>query len=75
MAGIDFNDLGPSGILTLVVLAVCFGFLIPRWTFNRVTRQLEKDRAEWRAIALKLMGVSEVTVKALEGIKEEAAKK
>jgi len=61
--------------LTLIVLAVCFGFLIPRWTFNRIVRDLEKQRSEWRAIALKLMGTGEVAVKALEEIKEEAAKK
>jgi hypothetical protein len=69
------SEIGPSGILTLIVLAVCFGFLIPRWTFNRVVRQLEQDKREWRSIALKLMGVGEVAVKALEEIKEEAAKK
>lgn len=69
------QDLGPTGILAIVVLAVCFGFLIPRWTFNRVTRDLEQQRSEWRAIALKLLGTGEVAVKALEEIKEEAAKK
>lgn len=67
--------MGPTGILTLIVLAVCFGFLIPRWTFNRVVRDLETQRREWRAIALKLMGTGEVAVKALEEIKEEAAKR
>jgi len=69
------SELGPQGALTLIVLAVCFGFLIPRWTFNRIVRDLEKQRSEWRAIALKLMGTGEVAVKALEEIKEEAAKK
>lgn len=73
--GLNVSDLGPSSILTLLVLAVCFGFLIPRWTFNRVVRDLEAQRKEWRAIALRLMGTGEVAVKALEEIKEEAAKK
>lgn len=71
----ELSDIGPSGILTLVVLGVCFGFLIPRWTFNRMIRHLEKEREEWRKLALQLMGVGEIAVKALEEIKEEAAKK
>lgn len=69
------QELGPTGTLALVVLAVCFGFLIPRWTFIRVTRDLETQRKEWRAIALMLMETGGVAVKALEEIKEEAAKK
>lgn len=69
------QDMGPTGVLTLIVLAVCFGFLIPRWTFNRVVRDLEAQRKEWRAIALKLMGTGEVAVKALEDIKEEATRR
>lgn len=68
-------ELGPAGVLSLVVLGVCFGFLIPRWTFNKVVTQIEKEREEWRKLALQLLGVGQVAVTALEEIKKEAAKK
>lgn len=71
--GIAVKDIIDFGISGVVVAAVLTGMLLPRWTFNRMVRQVEEDRDSWKALALRAIGTGEVAVTALETIKDKAA--
>lgn len=43
---------GAAGLVTIAVLLVLFGFLVPR----RSLRDVQKERDEWRKLALTAMG-------------------
>lgn len=77
----ELAEIGPWGLVTIIVLLIAFGLLIPRWIHVQRVNDLKEARdqaearsQEWRQIALQLMGTGEVAVKALEAIKEEATK-
>lgn len=74
LEGIGLKELLDFGVSGAAVLAVILGFLIPKPSHLREIRQLESQRDEWRALALRALGTGEVAVTALETIKDEAAK-
>jgi hypothetical protein len=43
---------GAAGLLAIVVLMICLGFLVPKST----CKQLERDRDYWREVAIKAIG-------------------
>ena len=73
---IGWAQIGPWGVITIMVLSIVFGLLIPRWTFNRIVRELEKQnklleamlnkREEHLSIAL---NAGRVPVKVFEDLK------
>jgi len=50
---------GAVGLLSFVALLVFLGWLIPRSTHSKQIAQLERDRDQWREVALKAMGHAE----------------
>lgn len=77
---LGWAQIGPYGVITIIILCIVFGLLIPRWTFNRIVRELEKQnklleamlnkRDEHLSIAL---NAGRVPVKVFEDLKSEAA--
>lgn len=72
-------NIGPVGILTLVVLAIIFGLLIPKSTHTQRMADKDEQIKYLRATLDKredqlsqALGHSEVAVKALEDIKQVA---
>lgn len=45
--------------MTFVAVLVFLGWLIPRSTHAKLVAQLERDRDQWREVALKAMGHTE----------------
>lgn len=72
--GAEWSQIGPWGLVTIFVLMIGLGMLIPRWVHTQRINDLKEQLAEWKSIAHKAMGTGEAAVSALEGIKEEASK-
>lgn len=68
----EWAQIGPWGIVTIFVLMIGFGLLIPRWSHTQRVNDLKDQIAEWKSIAHKAMDNNEASVNVLEGIKEEA---
>ena len=69
-AAIDLQTIGPTGLLSLVVIFILVGFLVPRWQVKRMEREHEKsekrltdERDEWKAAYF----ASDKTVRELSG--------
>lgn len=75
---LGWAQIGPYGVITIIILCIVFGLLIPRWTFNRIVRELEKQnelleamlnkREEHLGIAL---NAGRLPVKVFEELKSE----
>lgn len=52
--GLNPQEWSPVALLSLVVLMILFGWLVPRWALS----ELRKDRDEWKALALTQQGIS-----------------
>lgn len=73
-------NIGPWGLITLFVLAVFFGYLIPRWTHKQRISDKEDEIKFLRETLGKkdeqlqtAINNNELVVKALEDIKRRAA--
>jgi Flp pilus assembly protein TadB len=73
--GAEWAHIGPWGVVTIFVLMIGLGLLIPRWVHTQRVNDLKEQLAEWKSIAHKAMGTGETAVAVLEEIKEEAANK
>lgn len=70
LAAIDLSTIGPAGLLSLVVILILVGFLVPRWQVNRIQKdheaaekRLAEERDEWKAAFF----ASDKTVRELSG--------
>ena len=72
--GIGIAQILDFGVSGMAVLLVLFGFLVPKSSHTRELEKMEKQKDEWKALALRALNTGEVAVTALETIKEEASK-
>jgi len=70
LANLDIGSLGSTGVLTIVVLIIVFGLLVPRRTLNDSRKQyiaqlkdVTQERDEWKAAFF----ASDKTVRELSG--------
>lgn len=81
MLGVPISELTPYGVLLLFVLMVGFGLLIPRWMHNQRIADYKEQIALLQESLRKrdqqfdkALDNNALVVKALEGIRQEAAK-
>lgn len=77
MNGVGLSDIGLSGLVTLGVLLVFFGGLVPRWIHNErikdkneLIRTLQKSLDKRDEQVDKLTSQMELNIKLLEDLKE-----
>ncbi len=52
--GLNPQEWTPVAVVSLIVLMILFGWLIPRWQ----VREIMKDRDEWKAMAIAQQKIS-----------------
>jgi hypothetical protein len=52
--GLNPSEWTPVAVVSLIVLMILFGWLIPRWQ----VREIMKDRDEWKAMAIAQQKIS-----------------
>lgn len=74
--GVGWSQLGPTGLVSVIVMLVVLGFLVPRWTVNRWLRDRDDQIAYHKSMLDKrdeqfdtLLRQGELTVRLLEEIK------
>lgn len=77
--GLGWSQLTPWGIVTVMVMLIAVGGLIPRWTFKKIVDDKDKlieklqTALDMRDEQFKeLFGNQELTIRLLEEIKREA---
>lgn len=71
-----WSQLGPAGLVSVIVMLVVLGFLIPRWTVNRWLKDRDEQITYHKSMLdkrdeqiAKLLHQGELTVRLLEEIK------
>lgn len=66
--GLNPQEWTPVAVVSLIVLMILFGWLIPRWQ----VREIMKDRDEWKAMAIAQQKISSDLAEAAKANAEPA---
>jgi hypothetical protein len=73
MLSAEWARIGPWGLVTIFVLLVAFGMLIPRWSHTQRVNDLKDQIAEWKAIAHQALGSGEAAVRTAVKVLDQSA--